>query len=175
MCQILKMTYNSGNVIVEVASRRELTNCVFELYLYDFLRGGYDTKANIEQVISSLQLSQDSGIYSFRYSIPGNCMAKCVISDGGNVIASRERYIGDRQKIRISVESSEFGDLYKIKSEMNISRKLIFYKSPVSSTKINLPDDLRAGETLMFTIKEREFRPKFESYPEFAECFSIEW
>ena len=174
MCQIVKMSYSNGSIVVEVSSSRELTNCIFRLYLYDFLKGEYNSKANIEQVISSLLLSQDSGIYRFKYEIPNNCKVKCVIADGEKILVSKERYIGDRHKIRVDSEMSEIGRLYKIKSDISISKKLIFYKSPASSTKINLPDNLIAGDTLVFTIKEGNFKPKFESYPEFIECFNIE-
>lgn len=173
-CQIVRMSYNNGNIVVEVSSTKELTNCVFELHLFDFFKGVYNEKPNISQVISSLLLSQDSGTYMFKYDIPNNCKIKCVIRDGEKVLVSRERYIGDRHKIRIDSETSEIGRLYTIKSDISISKKLIFYKSPASSTKINLPDNLIAGDTLVFTIKERNFKPKFECYPEFIECFNIE-
>lgn len=173
-CQIVRLSYNNGNIVVEVSSTRELTNCVFELHLFDFLKGEYNKKPNISQVISSLLLSQDSGIYMFKYEIPNNCKIKCVIRDGENVLVSRERYIGDRHKIKVDSEMSEIGRLYKIKSDISISKKLVFYKSPASSTRINLPDNLVAGDTLVFTIKEGNFKPKFESYPEFIECFNIE-
>lgn len=174
MCQIIKMSYNKGNLVVEVSSSRDLTNCYFELYLYDFLNGKYNSKANIQQVISSLMVSQDSGNYRFKHEIPSNCKVKCVISDGENVLVAKERFIGDRYKIRVNVEPSEIGYLYKLRSDISISKKLIFYKSPISLTRINLPANLIAGETLMFTIKERNFKPKFESFPDFIECFNIE-
>jgi len=174
MCQIVKMSYSNGSIVVEVSSSRELTNCIFKLYLFDFLKGEYNSKANIEQVISALLLSQDSGIYRFKYEIPNNCKVKCVIADGEKTLVSKERYIGDRHKIKVDSEMSEIGRLYKIKSDISISKKLVFYKSPASSTKINLPDNLIAGDTLVFTIKEGNFKPKFESYPEFIECFNIE-
>ena len=77
MCQIVKMSYSNGSIVVEVSSSRELTNCIFKLYLFDFLKGEYNSKANIEQVISALLLSQDSGIYRFKYEIPNNCKVKC--------------------------------------------------------------------------------------------------
>lgn len=174
MCQIVKMSYSNGSIVVEVSSSRELTNCIFKLYLFDFLKGEYNSKANIEQVISALLLSQDSGIYRFKYEIPNNCKVKFVIADGEKTLVSKERYIGDRHKIKVDSEMSEIGRLYKIKSDISISKKLVFYKSPASSTKINLPDNLIAGDTLVFTIKEGNFKPKFESYPEFIECFNIE-
>lgn len=173
-CQIVRMSYNNGNIVVEVSSTRGLTNCVFELHLFDFLKGEYNKKPNISQVISSLLLSQDSGIYMFKYEIPNNCKIRCVIRDGEKVLVSRERYIGDRYKIKVDVETSDIGNLYKVRSDISISKKLIFYKSPASATKINLPDNLMAGETLTFTVKERNFKPRFESYPEFVECFNIE-
>lgn len=173
-CQIVRMSYNNGNIVVEVSSTKELTNCVFELYIFDFIKGEYNEKPNISQVISSLLLSQDSGIYLFKYEIPNNCKIKCVIKDGERVLTSRDRYIGDRHKIKVDSELSEIGRLYKIRSDISISRKLIFYKSPASSTKINLPGNLIAGDTLVFTVKEKNFKPKFESYPEFIECFNIE-
>lgn len=174
MCQIVKMSYSNGSIVVEVSSSRELTNCIFKLYLFDFLKGEYNSKANIEQVISALLLSQDSGIYRFKYEIPNNCKVKCVIADGEKILVAKERYIGDRHKIKVDSEMSEIGRLYKIKSDISISKKLVFYKSPASSTRINLPDNLIAGDTLVFTIKEGNFKPKFESYPEFIECFNIE-
>lgn len=174
MCQILKMSYNSGSLVIEVASSKELTNCIFELYLYDFLKGEYNSKANIQQVISGLMVSQDTGNYRFKHEISSNCKVKCIIKDGDEVLVSKERYIGDMHKIKVDIEPSEIGYLYKLKSDISISKKLIFYKSPASSTKINIPDNLIAGETLVFTIKERDFKPKFESYPEFIECFNIE-
>ena len=174
MCQILKMSYSNGSIVVEVSSGRELTKCVFELYLYDFLKGEYNSKAGIKQAIGALHISQDSGIYRFKYEIPGNCKVKCVIAEGDTVLVSKERYIGDRHTVKVDAEPSEIGYLYKMKSDISISKKLIFYKSPVSSTKINLPDDLISGETLVFTIKDRNFKPKFECFSDFVECFNIE-
>ncbi len=175
MCQIVKMSYSNGSIVVEVSATRELNNCIFELYVFDFLKGDYNnSKPNIKQAIGALHLSQDSGIYRFKYEIPNNCKIKCVIKDGENTLVSKERFIGDRHKIKVSVETSEIGYLYKLKADISISKKLIFYKSPASATRINLPAHLIAGDTLMFTIKERNFKPKFESYPEFIECFNIE-
>ena len=174
MCRILKMSYNNGSIVVEVSASRELTNHIFELYLFDFSKGEYSSKANIKQPISAVHVSQDSGIYRFKYEIPNNCKVKCVITDGDKPVVSKERFIGDRHKIKVSIEPSEIGYLYKIKSDISISKKLIFYKSPISSTRINLPADLIVGETLVFTVKERNFKPKFESFPEFIECFNIE-
>ena len=168
------MSYSNGSIVVEVSSTKELTNCMFKMYIFDFRNGEYSEKANVEQVISNLLLIQESGIYRFKYEIPNNSKVKCVITDGSKILASKERYIGDRQKIKVSMETSAIGYLYKIKSDISISRKLIFYKSPVSSTKINLPGDLITGDTLVFTIKERDFKPKFECDPEFIECFNIE-
>lgn len=175
MCQILKMSYNNGNIVVEVSSGKELSNCFFELYLFDFLKGSYNNeKPNIKDKIGVIHMSQDSGIYRFKYGIPDNCKVKCVISDGNDVLLSKERFIGDRHKIKVDTENSDIGKLYKLKSDISISKKLIFYRSPVSAVKINLPDNLTAGETLIFTVKDASFKPKFESYPEFAECFNIE-
>ncbi len=174
MCQILKMSYNNGSITVEVSSSKELNNCIFELYFFNFQKGDYDSKANIKQPISGLHLSQDSGIYRFKYEIPSNCKVKCAIVENEKELVSKERYIGDRHRVRVEVESSEIGYLYKIKSDISISKKLIFYKSPISATKINLPDNIMVGETLTFTIKERDFKPKFECLPEFIECFNIE-
>lgn len=175
MCQILKMSYNNGSIVVEVSSTRELSNCVFGLYIFDFLKGDYPEKANISQAISSLHISQDSGTYRFKYEIPGHCKIKCMITENGNPIASKERYIGDRYKIRVGMESTEIGYLYKMTSEISVNKKLVSYKSPVSATRIHLPDNLIAGDTLVFTIKERNFRPRFEVPSEFTECFNIEF
>ena len=174
ICQIIRMSYSNGNIVVEVSSVKELTNCVFELHLFDFFKGEYNKKPNISQVISGLLISQDSGTYMFKYEIPSNCRIRCVIREGEKVLVSRERYIGDRHKIKIDSEMSEIGRLYKIKSDISVSKKLLFYKSPISSTKINLPGDLIAGDTLVFLIKDDNFKPRFESYPEFTECFNIE-
>ena len=168
------MSYNNDSLIVEVSSSRELTNCLFELYMFDFAKGEYGSIAKIKQAISQLHSSQDSGIYRFNYKIPANCKVKCIISDGDRVLVSKERFIGDRFKVKVEIENTEFGRLFKLKSDVGISKNLIFYKSPISSTKIKLPDDIVPGETLVFTIKERDFRPKFETYPEFVECFNIE-
>ncbi len=173
MCQILKMSYNNGSIVVEVSSHRELTNCLFELYLYDFSKACYDSKPNVKQTISALHVSQDGGIYRFKYGIPNNCKVKCVITDGDKILVSRERYIGDRHKIKIEKKGSEIGLLHKITSDISISKKLIFYKSPVSATKINLPDNITPDRPLVFIIKQ-DYCPKFECYPEFIECFNIE-
>ncbi|MBE7037053.1 MAG: hypothetical protein E7403_07145 [Ruminococcaceae bacterium] len=86
----------------------------------------------------------------------------------------KERYIGDRIKISVESGSSEIGPLYRVKSNTSISKKLIFYKSPVSKTKIHLPEDILAGVPVVFTIQEKTFRPRFETYEELAECFNIE-
>ena len=174
MCQILKMSYSNGSIVVEVSSSRELTNCIFELHSFDFLAGEYNTKPNIHQVISSLHVLQENGGYRFKYEIPSNRKVRCTIRDGEKVLVSKERYIGNRHTVKISMEQSEIGCLYKVKSDISLSRKLIFYKSPASATKINLPDNIIAGETLMFTMKERDFHPKFEIYPGFVECLNIE-
>lgn len=173
MCQILKISYNGGNLVVEVSASRDLTNHMFELYLFDFRTGEYGSKAYIRQVITP-KAYQDGGIYRFKHPIPSNCKIKCAVVDGEEVLVSRERFIGDRYKISIGMEKSEIGYLYTVKADLDISRKLIFYKSPVSKTKIHLPADIIVGETLMFTIKGDDFRPKFECLPEFVDCFSIE-
>ena len=174
MCQIVKMSYNSGSIVVEVSSSKELTNCIFDLYLFDFGHGAYRETPNIRQAISMLHVSQDSGIYRFKYEIPNNCKVKCAIKEGDKILVSKERFIGDRHKIKIEMEKTEIGYVYKFKSDISISRKLIFYKSPASQTRINIPGDLIVGEFLMFTIKENDFKPKFECFPEFIECFNIE-
>lgn len=168
------MSYSSGSIVVEVSAGRELTNCIFGLYLFDFLQGEYSTKPHIRQVISQLHVSSDSGIYRFKYEIPSNCKVKCIIADGEKTLVSKERFIGDRHRIKIESEYSEIGHLYKVKPDISISRKLIFYKSKASQTRINLPADLIVGDTLIFTIKERDFKPKFECPPDFVECFNIE-
>ena len=168
------MSYNNGSIVVEVSAGRELTNCIFALYLFDFLKGEYSSQPNIRQVISQLHVSSDSGIYRFKYEIPSNCKVRCVISDGEKILVSKDRFIGDRHRIRVESEYSEIGHLYKIKSDISISRKLIFYRAKASQTRINLPADLIIGDTLMFTIKARDFKPKFECLPEFVECFNIE-
>ena len=175
MCQILKMSYNSGNIIVDVSASQELTNCVFELYIFDFAKAKYNETANIRQVVSTHHAMMDSGVYRFKYEIPRNCMIKCVIKNENKILVSKERFIGERFRIRVDMESTERGYLYKIRSDISVSKKLIFYKSPMSETKINLPSDLLVGEALIFMIRERNFRPKFEVYQEFAECFNIEW
>ena len=169
------MSYSNGNIVVEVSSGKELADCFFELYLFDFLKGSYNkAKPDIKDTIGVIHMSQDSGIYRFKYGIPNNCRVKCVITDGKDVLLSKERFIGDRHKITVEVENSEIGKLYKLKSDISISKKLIFYKSPVSDVKINIPDNLTAGEVLAFTVKDASFKPKLESCPEFAECFNIE-
>ena len=174
MCQILKMACNGGQIIVEVSASRELTNCFFELYNFNFKTGEYESKPTLRQVISDMHISRDSGIYRFQSGVSSNCKLKCVISDGEKTLASRERFIGERHKVKVSKEQSPIGILYNLKSDINISRKLIFYKSPKSSTKINIPDDLRVGEMLTFVIRSNDIPPRFETYPEFNECLIIE-
>ena len=173
MVKILKMTYSNAKINIEVSATTELNNHLFELYIFDFKKGDYNSEPNIKQPMSSMQASQDGGIYSFKFPIPGNCKVKCVISYNGDAIVTKERYIGDTHKVKVDVEPCEIGYLYKLKADVSISKKLIFYKSKVSSTKINIPADLIAGETLVFTIKDKDFRPRFETYSEFTECFSI--
>jgi len=175
MCQILKMSYNNGNIVVDVSASQELTNCIFELYIFNFGKASYNETANIRQMISTHHAMQDSGVYRFKYELPSNCMVKCVISDENKILVSKERYIGERIRIHVNMEPTQIGYLYKISSDVTVSKNLIYYKSPVSNTKINIPNNILVGEPLVFTIRERNFRPKFESYPEFAECFNIEW
>lgn len=173
MVKILKMTYINGKINVEVSATTELNNYTFGLYIFDFKKGGYNAEPNISQIITPMQASQDGGHYSFKFSIPQNSKVKCIISNNGEIVASKERYIGDLQKVKVERETCEIGYLYKLKADISISKKLIFYKSKVSETKINIPADILAGETLVFTIKDTDFRPHFETYSEFAECFSI--
>ena len=173
MCQILKMSYNAGNIIVDVSASQELTNCAFELYIFNFATAKYNEMPNIRQMISTHHIMADSGIYRFKYEIPCNCMIKCVISDETKILVSKERFIGEKFKINIATESTELGYIYKIRSDVSVSKNLIFYKSPMSETKINIPNNLEAGYPLIFMIRDRNFRPKFEVYHEFAECFII--
>ncbi len=174
MCKILKMTFDSGHILINVSATRELTNATFGLYKFDFLKGEYKEKPDINFEVSNFHMSPESGIYTFKCEMQNNCKLKCVIMQGDKCLTSRERYIGDSHKIELSTETSETGLLYKMKSDISISKKLIFYKTRSSSTKINLPGDLIAGDTLMFTIADRNFKPKFEVEPEFIECFKIE-
>ena len=126
MCRIHKLSYNNGSVIIEISATRELNNCAFELYIFDFLKGAYSDIPNIRQIISQTSLSHESGIYRFKYDIPGNCKIKCVVSDGNNVLLSKDRYIGERHKIKFNIENSEIGYLYKFKSDISVSKKLIY-------------------------------------------------
>ena len=174
MCNILNTSYINGKFIVEVSSTTELVNYTYELYLFDFKNGCYKAEPNVSQPISSLQASRDGGVYTFKYDIPANCKVKCAVTKDGNVVASRECVVGSRHKIKVAMENSPIGYLYKLKADVSISKKLIFYKSKVSSTKINIPADIEAGETLVFTIKDKDFKPHFETYPEYAECITFE-
>ena len=98
------MSYSNGNIVVEVSSGKELADCFFELYLFDFLKGSYNNaKPDIKDTIGVIHMSQDSGIYRFKYGIPNNCRVKCVITDGKDVLLSKERFIGDRHKITVEV------------------------------------------------------------------------
>lgn len=174
MCQIVKMSYNSGSLMIEVSSGgRDLSGCIFKMYSYDFREGRYNSKADIEQKINAGHISHITGNYSFKYNISGNKI-KCVIADGEKTLVLSERFVGEKHKINVRREQTEIGCLYEVKSDISVCKNLIFYKSPISSTKINLPADLNAGETLMFTIKEKGFVPNFQTFPEIKDCFDIE-
>ena len=175
MCKIVKMSYDRGSLIVEVSSTRELVNCIFELCYYDFLKCEYVSR--LKQVISSQHIAQDNGLYRFRCEVPSNQKIKCIISDGNEICAARERFVGElnnKIKIKVSAQSSEIGTLYTVRSDISVSGKLIYYKSPVSETKIYLPGDIIAGQPLIFKIKSGGFSPVLTCDPDFSDCFSIE-
>lgn len=177
MCQILKMSYNNKSLIVEVSSKRDLTNCVFKLLIFDFYKGEYSQKPLVTQNINSFNEVQDSGNYSFKYDVPNNAKIKCVIMDGERVLATRERYIGERQKISVSVQRCQIKgrntNLYTMKSDVGVSKKIIYFNSPASSTKINIPESLEPGNTHYFSIDQTD-SIKFKIENDFLECFSIE-
>ncbi len=175
MCQILKTAYNNGTLMIEISSSRDLLGCTFCLYLYDFQKGAYnEAKPYYNYKITTMHVSYDNSGYIFKCAIPANSKIKCVIADSDNILLSKERYIGDKHNIHIRATQYNLSYIFKIVSDVSVSRNLVYYKSPVSSVKFNLPGDLVAGTELVFAVKGLDFFPKFKLDERVKDCFNIE-
>lgn len=174
MSAILKTVYKNGNVITDVSLDAEPENYVFEIYQFDFLKAEYPQKPNISKEISEADFAEDIGYYRLKSPIPNRSKIKCVVSESGKYVASKERYFGDKRTIKIETKETNLGCMYRLKSDTPITRKAIFYKSPISDIKVNIPEDIEGGKTRYFTINSGNFKPQFEIKLELTECFVIE-
>jgi len=160
----------TNGVSIDISSIRDLSSCYLELYIFDFKKGRYNEENKIRQ---TLNVTANNGKYTFNYDMPPQSKIKCVVTDGENQLAMKEKYIGPRHKIYFSCENAEGMKVYKVKSEAAISRNLISYKiNPELS--LNLPRDLEENEILMFTVEDSGFALRLEINEDFTKCFTIE-
>ncbi len=161
---------------VKLETVKDLTGCVMEIYYYDFLHACYKNEPDARQEICAFHGLGNAG-YSFPLSLVHQTKVKCVLLKNGQVIASRESYIGERHRVRFTRKDKEGCDkvkcVYSLVSTVGLSKKILYYQCPGSQTKINMPEDILPNREVLFTIKNG-FVPKFKCDPEFEECIIIE-
>ncbi|MBQ9986072.1 MAG: hypothetical protein IJP38_07165 [Oscillospiraceae bacterium] len=168
-CQILNITQSGEYININFVSQQDLAGGKIQLYDFDFKAGDYGADPMIEPGIGS------SASSPLKYRIPGSHKLKCIISKDGEILAEKEAFVGNKHKITIRSEKIELGRLYKVTSEISVSKDLIYYNAGGAGTKITLPRDLYAGDTLLFVIKEKSFIPQFKLEEKVAQCFTIEY
>ena len=170
---ILNMTNNNGRLEIRISSpEKDLQGCIFELYVFDFLKNEY--RQDIKQIIKEMHIQKDTANYRFIRDVPNDRRIKCVISENDKVLLKSEKFLGTRHKIILDSENSPLGVLYKLKSDISVSRNAVSYKLPTSKTKLSIPDDILVGEVAMFKVKDRSFFPTFEISEGFSDSFILQ-
>ena len=169
---ILNMTNNNSSLEIHIASpEKDLQGCMFELYVFDFLKNEY--KQDIKQIIQGMHIDKATANYKFIRTVPNDRKIKCVISENDKVLLEREKFLGTRHKILMDSENSQEGVIYKLKSDVSVSKFAVSYKSPRSQTRLNIPDDILAGEVAMFKVRDSGFYPQLEISRNFSDSFTL--
>ncbi len=168
-CQILNIIQSGENVNINFVSQQDLAGARVRIYEFDFMKGIYKEDPMIDVALGTATASP------LKYRLSGSHKLKCVFLKDDAILAEKEAFIGNKHKIKIVSEKIDMGRLYKVTADASVAKELIYYNVGTAGTKITLPQNLYANETLLFAIKDKSFIPQFKLEEKVAQCFTIEY